>query len=104
MTTDTLPGIVVYGATWCGHCHRLRGQLDRQGMAHESVDVDEHPQVLALLGAVNDGAWILPTVVVNGRTVLVNPSVAQVEVALAGMAIVTPAPAASDGVKQLDWC
>lgn len=83
MTADTVPEIVVHGATWCGHCHRLRGQLDRAGLAHESVDVDEHPEVLALLSAVNDGAWLLPTVVVDGRTVLINPSVAQVQAALA---------------------
>lgn len=74
--------VVVFGATWCGHCHRLRGQLDRAGIAYETIDVDEHPQVLSLLGAVNDGAWLLPTVVVNSRTALVNPTVQQVTDAL----------------------
>lgn len=80
MTTDTT--VTVYGATWCGHCHRLRSQLDRAGIGHETVDVDEHPQVLALLGAANDGAWLIPTVVVRDRVVLVNPTVAQVQDAL----------------------
>lgn len=74
--------VVVFGATWCGHCHRLRGQLDRAGIAYESIDVDEHPQVLSLLGAVNDGAWLLPTVIVDSRTALVNPTVQQVAAAL----------------------
>lgn len=71
--------VVVYGASWCGPCHRLRGQLDRAGIAFEAVDVDENPQVLALLSAVNDGAWLIPTVVVGGRSVLVNPSLALVQ-------------------------
>ena len=74
--------VVVFGATWCGHCHRLRGQLDRAGIAYEAIDVDEHPQVLSLLGAVNDGAWLLPTVIVDSRTALVNPTVQQVAAAL----------------------
>lgn len=85
MTVDgaDVQHVVVYGASWCGPCHRLRGQLDRADIAFESVDVDEVPQVLPLLSAVNDGAWLIPTVVVGGRAVLVNPSVARVQEAIA---------------------
>lgn len=74
--------VVVYGASWCGPCHRLRSQLERAGVVFEAIDVDDHPEVLALLSSVNDGAWLIPTVVVGGRTVLVNPSAVAVQEAM----------------------
>ena len=76
MTSTTLP--IVYSATWCGHCIRLKAQLDRAGVAYREVDVDQDPSVLPKLEEVNGGEWIIPTVEFSDGSALVNPSVAAV--------------------------
>ncbi len=73
MTAPTPPP-TVYSATWCGHCVRLKAQLDRAGVAYECVDVDENPSVLPHLTVLNGGEWIIPTVEFADGTALVNPS------------------------------
>ena len=35
--------ITVYSTPWCGHCHRLAGQLDREGIAYTVVDIEDQP-------------------------------------------------------------
>lgn len=74
---------VVYSAPWCGHCTRLKAQLDRAGVAYDVVDVDEHPEHLDRLAALNGGAWLIPTVELPDGSALVNPSVSAVVDALA---------------------
>jgi mycoredoxin len=73
---------VVYSATWCGHCTRLKWQLDRAGVAYDVVDVDEHPEHLFRLAEINGGSWLIPTVELPGGSALVNPPVAAVVEAL----------------------
>lgn len=79
---DQLP--VVYSATWCGHCARLKSQLDRAGVAYDVVDVDEHPEHLDRLAEINGGSWLIPTVELPDGTVLVNPPATAVAAAVAG--------------------
>ena len=76
MTSTTLP--IVSSATWCGHCVRLKTQLDRAGVAYREVDVDQDPSVLPKLEEVNGGERIIPTVEFADGTALVNPSAAAV--------------------------
>jgi mycoredoxin len=75
---------VVYSATWCGHCARLKSQLDRAGVAYDVVDVDEHPEHLERLAEINGGSWLIPTVELPDGTALVNPPAAAVVAAVAG--------------------
>lgn len=75
---------IVYSTTWCGHCTRLKAQLDRAQVAYETVDVDEHPEHLDKLAALNGGSWLIPTVELPDGSALVNPSAAAVIAALAG--------------------
>jgi mycoredoxin len=76
MTVTTDP--IVYSATWCGHCVRLKSQLDRAKIAYRVIDVDEDPSVLPKLEALNGGEWIIPTVEFADGSALVNPSAAAV--------------------------
>lgn len=71
--------ITVYSAPWCGHCHRLKAQLDRAGLAYTEVDVDRRPDAKDLIASFNGGDWLIPTVVLPDGTALVNPSVAEVQ-------------------------
>jgi mycoredoxin len=74
---------IVYSATWCGHCTRLKSQLDRAGVTYDVVDVDEHPEHLDRLSELNGGSWLIPTVELPDGTALVNPPAAAVVSALA---------------------
>ena len=69
---------VVFSAEWCGHCHRLKAQLEHAGIAYEEVDVDADPAFLERLVQLSDGEWVIPTVEFADGTALVNPSVAAV--------------------------
>ncbi|MEO3785761.1 glutaredoxin domain-containing protein [Actinocorallia sp. B10E7] len=70
--------ITVYSAPWCGHCHRLKSQLDRAGIPYTEVDVDQEPDATTLIAGFNGGDWLIPTVVFPDGTALVNPGVADV--------------------------
>jgi mycoredoxin len=72
----------VYSAPWCGHCTRLKTQLDRADVAYRVVDVDAEPEHLPRLAELNGGSWIIPTVELADGVALVNPSVAEVLTAL----------------------
>jgi mycoredoxin len=71
--------ITVYGAPWCGHCHRLKGQLDRAGVAYTEVNVDEQPGAAEMIAQFNGGDWLIPTVVFPDGGALVNPRVDEVQ-------------------------
>ncbi|HTY71548.1 MAG TPA: mycoredoxin [Actinomycetes bacterium] len=70
--------ITVYSTPWCGYCHRLLGQLDREGIAYTVVDIEQHPDAAAYVRSVNHGTETVPTVTFPDGSALTNPSLAQV--------------------------
>lgn len=74
--------ITVYSTTWCGHCKRLLRQLDEASIAYEVIDLDEQPQHGERIEAKTGGFRTVPTLEV-GEKLLVNPSIVQVQQALA---------------------
>jgi mycoredoxin len=70
--------ITMYSTPWCGYCRRLKGQLERAGIAYTEVDIEQHPDAADLVAKVNDGNKTVPTVVFPDGTALTNPSLAQV--------------------------
>ena len=70
--------ITMYSTPWCGYCHRLRGQLDREGVSYTVIDIEEQPEAAAYVREVNDGFETVPTVVFADGSALTNPSLAQV--------------------------
>jgi mycoredoxin len=74
--------ITVYSTRWCGHCHRLTRQLEREGIAHVQVDIEEQPAACEVVMRVNNGAKIVPTIVFPDGTALSNPTMAQVKAQL----------------------
>lgn len=77
------PTLTMYTTPWCGYCHRLKSQLDREGIAYEIVDIEQVPEAAAIVEAVNGGNQTVPTLVFPDGTALTNPSVAQVKEQLA---------------------
>ena len=81
MTTLTM-----YSTPWCGYCHRLRGQLDREGIAYDVVDIERVPEAAQIVEQVNNGNQTVPTLVYADGSAHTNPSVSQVRAKLAALA------------------
>ena len=86
-TTDTTTAtFTMYSTPWCGYCHRLKSQLDREGVAYEVVDIEQHPEAADIVEQVNDGNQTVPTLVYSDGTAQTNPSLKQVQEKLASLA------------------
>ncbi len=70
--------MTIYSTQWCGYCHRLTKQLDREGVTYDYVDIEQDPAGADLVMSVNGGTQTVPTVVFEDGSSLTNPSVAQV--------------------------
>lgn len=69
--------ITVYSTTWCGDCIQAKNFLGEQRIAYNNIDIEEHPEFVAVVEALNDGKRIVPTIVFPDGSVLVEPSIAQ---------------------------
>ncbi|WP_196781034.1 mycoredoxin [Nocardioides sambongensis] len=76
----------MYTTPWCGYCHRLKSQLDREGIGFEIVDIEAHPEAAAVVEQANGGNQTVPTLVYSDGTAQTNPSVAQIKEKLAALA------------------
>jgi len=76
----------MYTTPWCGYCQRLKGQLDREGITYEIVDIEQVPEAAEIVESVNNGNQTVPTLVYADGTSMTNPSVAQVKEKLASLA------------------
>jgi mycoredoxin len=86
MPGPTPAPFTMYSTPWCGYCHRLKGQLDREGIAFEVVDIEQDPSAADLVMSVNGGNRTVPTLVYADGTAQTNPSLAQVKAKLADLA------------------
>ena len=78
--------LTVYSTTWCGYCHRLKSQLDREGIAYEVVDIEQEPAAAEFVMSVNGGNQTVPTVRFDDGSALTNPTLNQVKAQLAVVA------------------
>jgi glutaredoxin len=56
---DGSPRVIVYGASWCPHCKRLKGMLDAENIPFEDIDVE----------ATADGPLVIRTLQIGGYPV-----------------------------------
>ena len=75
----------MYSTPWCGYCHRLKGQLDREGISYEVVDIEQNPDAAFIVEQANGGNQTVPTLLFSDGSTLTNPSVAQVKDRLASL-------------------
>jgi len=78
--------VTMYSTPWCGYCHRLKGQLDREGISYDIVDIEQHPEAAAVVEQVNGGNQTVPTLVYTDGTAQTNPSLMEVKEKLAALA------------------
>ncbi|MGN6783338.1 MAG: mycoredoxin [Marmoricola sp.] len=83
---ETAAAVTMYSTPWCGYCHRLKSQMDREGIAYEVVDIEQDPSAADLVMKVNNGNQTVPTLVYADGTAQTNPSLRQVQEKLAELA------------------
>lgn len=71
--------LTIYSTPWCGYCHRLKGQLAREGIGFTEVDIEQEPDAAAIVERVNSGNRTVPTLVFADGSALTNPSLAQIK-------------------------
>ena len=64
--------LTVYGAAWCGDCHRTTRFLDRAGVPYLYLDLEADPASQLLLD--DAGYRSIPVVVTTQGAVLIEPS------------------------------
>jgi thioredoxin reductase (NADPH) len=69
--------LTVYGAPWCSDCKRAKKFLGEQRVHYNWVDVEQDDAGLKLVEQVNHGKRIIPTIVFDDGSTLVEPSNAQ---------------------------
>lgn len=80
----------MYSTPWCGYCHRLKGQLEREGIQEgigfDVVDIEQQPEAAQIVEQANGGNQTVPTLLFSDGSTLTNPSVAQVRERLDSLA------------------
>ena len=78
-----MSSFTMYTTPWCGYCQRLKGQLGREDITFDEVDIEQVPEAAKIVEQVNDGNQTVPTLVYSDGTAMTNPSIAQVKAKLA---------------------
>lgn len=78
MTVEATSELTMYSTAWCGYCHRLKKQLEREGIPFEVVDIENDPVAADFVENVNGGNQTVPTLRFADGSALTNPSFAEV--------------------------
>jgi mycoredoxin len=76
---NMLGTVTMYSTTWCGYCRRLKGQMDREGITYNEINIEQDPASAAFVEKANGGNQTVPTVLFADGSTLTNPSLAQVK-------------------------
>jgi len=71
--------LTMFSTSWCGYCHRLKSQLDRERIAYDVVDIEKDPSAAEYVMSVNGGNRTVPTVRFVDGSAMTNPSIIQVK-------------------------
>ena len=63
----------MYGTAWCSDCKRAKQFFGEQRVTYDFVDVDQDPAGRAVVQGHNGGKDIIPTIVFDDGSVLVEP-------------------------------
>jgi len=74
--------VTVYGAVWCGDCHRSSRLLEKYGVPYQWIDIDGNTELQDVVRQYNSGKQIIPTIVFDDGTVLSEPTDAQLKAKL----------------------
>ena len=77
--------VTVYTKPACVQCNATYKALDKQGVAYDVVDIEQHPEAAEIVMAANGGNQTVPTLVYSDGTSMTNPSAKQVQAKLASL-------------------
>ena len=69
--------VIVYGAYWCPDCRRAKKFLGEQFVPYEWIDIEQDKEAEEYVLQKNDGKRIIPTIVFEDDSFLVEPSNAE---------------------------
>jgi mycoredoxin len=78
MSDVLLDVLTMYSTTWCGYCHRLKSQFDREGIPYTVVDIEADLAAAEYVMSVNGGNQTVPTIRFPDGSALTNPTIIQV--------------------------
>ncbi len=70
--------LTMYSTSWCGYCHRLKSQFDREGIAYTVVDIEQDLAAAEYVMSVNGGNQTVPTIRFPDGTAMTNPTIIEV--------------------------
>ncbi|MFQ5861218.1 MAG: FAD-dependent oxidoreductase [Dehalococcoidia bacterium] len=71
------PRIRVYGAPWCPDCRRAKQFLGEQRIPYQWIDIEEDEQAQEYVRQINQGKSIIPTILFEDGSILVEPTNAE---------------------------
>ena len=66
--------IMVYGTNWCGDCRRTKKFLRKHAVAFTWINTDKDKEAERYVREVNNGKRIVPTIVFDDGSILVEPT------------------------------
>ena len=69
--------VTVYGAPWCPDCKRAKQFLGEQRVPYNWVDIDQDEEGRSYVQQANNGRQIIPTILFEDGSILVEPSNAE---------------------------
>ena len=69
--------LTLYGTSWCSDCKRSKQLLGEQRVPYHYVDIDADPEGLAYVQEVNQGKSVIPVILFDDGSTLVEPSNAE---------------------------
>lgn len=69
--------IIVYGADWCGDCRRAKRFMEERKVQFDWIDVEVNEEARETVEKINNGRHIIPTIIFQDGSVLVEPSNAE---------------------------
>jgi thioredoxin reductase (NADPH) len=71
---DNEPALTVYGAPWCPDCRRAKQFLGEHRVPYHWIDVDMDPDGVRRIEELNEGKHSIPVLLFADRTILVEPT------------------------------
>ncbi|MFL2644888.1 MAG: glutaredoxin domain-containing protein [Dehalococcoidia bacterium] len=66
--------IKMYGTTWCGDCKRAKAFFEKHNIEYDWFDTDENEDFENYVKSLNNGNRIVPTILFEDGSMLVEPS------------------------------
>ena len=66
--------IIVYGAEWCGDCRRAKQFMEEHNIQFDWIDIEVNEEARETVKKINNGRRIIPTIIFQDGSVLVEPS------------------------------